>query len=704
MDRAVHASATDVASDAVHAPGTTSTNSESPQQCPPPNVPHTVLISSCRSPQQQPHDGASETTRSDSSLSLSSDSIEAASALQLRRSSSLNNAVFLTGAGGLGSSCRSRRRQSGDEDDDKTEKYNDGTSTELVLQLQRLCRRQRQRAEERAFVRDVERVLALLRAPVRTSLDAQLTSATFPGPGMSLDMLSSVQESKADAAVPIGYRQCSVTSDDSMYRSGSTRGFNERRPASRVTLTLSEIYALLDCIADLFEHRNPDVRALAFEVVQLCVLRFGERLTPALRRKIYLRLESHPPRDFLLRQKVLRTLTQDGRHVEPFHVELGWFLLRLLEQSDAQRDLLGLIQIILRRSPQALDRDKVIAIVSVIGGRCDIAWSRSDLDACHKFSTFFHVLATHDLAYAASAPACLRSLCCLVNADGHGTWSVMKLLLTGGSGFVVLRGLVQMLEHPMGVNSPWVLRGAVFFVGMSCWGSQRLAKFDDTAWGPILLALERALQCCRRVVVFEIILSIQRLIKKFGAAHLPAGSSGQSAAVAMNLSTEVSLHSGESREEESKVSSGFGTLSSGANRGKRCLIVEWDIILRMLHTLRPWASMTDDSETAGIPEKTSQPNNRRTGGGANHPAAIYLANDLSDQPHPQLLVSIQQARVPRELLDTLQAVEDLVERRRFAGDVNEFLNILEQYCHVFLRTQCCFYCGNVLTQLIQDTT
>ncbi|KAG4058455.1 hypothetical protein PC123_g6591 [Phytophthora cactorum] len=611
-------------------------------------------------PQQQPNCDATEVPDAAALLFAG-----ATTAPDLRRSSSSSGVAASRGVGfslstGLGR--RSRSRSGGDD--------GDHGSSELVQQLQRLCRRQRQRSEERAFVRDVERVLTLLRAQTPASSGAGVTSATFPGPGLSLETLGSVQEEDEAAGEE---RRSSVTSNSSTFSSFSSMSSSDRL---RETLTLAEIDALLDCIADLFDHRNPSVRALAFEVVQLCLLRFGERLTPALRRKIYLRLETHAPGDFLLRQKALRALTQDGRHLEPFHVELGWFLLRLLEQSDAQRDLLGLIQSILRRNPRALDRDKVIAIVAVISARCDMAWSRNDLDACRRFVAFYHVLAAHDLAYAASTPACLRSLCCIVNADGHGTWSVMKLLLDGSSGFLVLRGLLQLLEHPTGVNSPWVLRGAVFFVGMSCWGSQRVAKFDDIAWAPILLALEQALQCCRGVVIFEVILSVQRLIKKFGAAH-QAGS-GQCATSSLVTPSKLSSQSGD-RSHDTTTSSGATTSIPSSNRDKRCLVMEWDIILRMLQTLRPWVSMTDENEIEEAPQRTMQPDNRRSEAKVHRTAAIHPENDLPDQPQHHLSISIQQTRIPRELLDTLQAVEDLVEQHQFGGDVDEFLNILEDY-------------------------
>ncbi|KAK1947939.1 Tuberous sclerosis 2 [Phytophthora citrophthora] len=606
--------------------------------------------------QQQPNCDATETTDAAALLTA------AASAPDLRRSSSSSSTITSRGVGlGLSANIgrRSRSRSGGDD--------SDRASSELVLQLQKLCKRQRQRSEERSFVRGVERVLTLLRSQP-SSTDDGITSATFPGPGLSLmagEALGSVQEEHESAGEG---RRSSVASSSSTFSSFSSMSSSDRLQTSKVTLTLAEIDALLDCIADLFDHRNPSVRALAFEVVQLCLLRFGERLTPALRRKIYLRLETHPPGDFLLQQKALRALTQDGRHLEPFHVELGWFLLRLLEHSDAQRDLLGLIQSILRRSPRALDRDKVIAIVSVISARCDMAWSRNDLDACRRFVAFFHVLAIHDLAFAASTPVCLRSLCCLVNADGHGTWSVMKLLLNGSSGFLVLRGLLQLLEHPTGANSAWVLRGAVFFVGMSCWGSQRVAKFDDIAWSPILLALEQAVHCCRGVVIFEVILSIQRLIKKFGAAH-------PSATSAADASVKLSSHTGDNTHE-TDTSSGAGLNNQ---REKRRLVMEWDVILRMLHILRPWVSMTDEIEFEEDPQRADHAESRRLDTKVHRSAAIHPENDVADRPQPQLSVSIQHTRIPRELLDTLQAVEDLVEQQQFAGDVCAFLNILEEY-------------------------
>lgn len=522
-------------------------------------------------------------------------------------------------------------------------------SSELVHQLQRLCSRQRQRSEERQFVRDVERVLALLRQQAHAASAHAHRSRTFTLAPSSSSASASASGLAALSTETRGHSTslASSTAVYSFYHQSQqqphySQPLLQHTPGS---LTAAEIELLIDCIAGLFEHRNYDVRAVAFETVTLCLSHYGEQLSSVLRAKVFALLAEHPAGDYVLRQKALRVLTHDGRNVAPFHVELGWLLLRLLDESDEQRDLIALIQSILRRSPLGLDREAVIALTHVVCSRCDAAWTRGDTESCRKFLSFFHVLATHGLEYAASTSGSLRTLCCLVNADGHGTWSIMKHLLNGSAGYHVLRGLVQLLEHPHG-SSEWVLRGAVFFVGMSCWGSQRVGKLDDVKWAPILLALERVLACNTGVVIFEVILALQRLIKKFGAAT------------------------------KSEVES---TTRPGASEKR--LIVEWDIILRMFRELRPWLSLADDMDSddgdgyngsSNVPSMMTHPQPQPA-------STASSSHTLPGAEHQSFAVSIHQTRIPRELLDTLSVVEDLVAQRTFAGDVEDFYDVLEDY-------------------------
>lgn len=517
-------------------------------------------------------------------------------------------------------------------------------SSELVHQLQRLCSRQRLRSEERQFVRDVERVLALLRqhqAHASNGLGnrsrASSSHSAILG-GSSSNSASGVPgiiQDGHDADIPVHDVETRPHSS-SVSSNSSTASSQYQYYQQTGSLAIAEIELLFDCIADLFDHRNYDVRAIAFETVTLCMNHYGHLLSSDLRHKIFRQLEDHPAGDFTLRQKALRVLTQDGRNLDPFNVELGWFLLRLLDESDEQRDLLGLIQNIFRRSPLALDFETVIAITNIVCGRCDLAWTRGEIESCKRYLNFFHVLATHNLEHAASTSVSLRTLCCMVNADGHGTWSIMKHLLNGTAGFQVLRGLIYLLENPY-LSTQWVLRGAVFFVGMSCWGSQRVGKFEDVKWAPILLAMESVLKCNNGVVIFEVILALQRLIKKFGAAK---------------------------SDLEAK---------SSARDSERKIFVEWDIILRMFKELRPWLSLTDDGdsdegEVSNMPSMMTQHPHHSTSG-------IHSAS-ASEQ---QFSVSIHQTRIPRELLDTLSFVEELVAQKKFAGEVEDFFDVLEDY-------------------------
>ncbi|KTG36517.1 hypothetical protein cypCar_00047162, partial [Cyprinus carpio] len=60
-----------------------------------------------------------------------------------------------------------------------------------------------------------------------------------------------------------------------------------------------------------------------------------------------------------------------------------------------------------------------------------------------------------------------------------------------------------------------LLRGAVFFVGMALWGAHRLSALKNTP-AQVLPSFYKAMSCANEVVSYEIVLSISRLIKKYG--------------------------------------------------------------------------------------------------------------------------------------------------------------------------------------------
>lgn len=355
---------------------------------------------------------------------------------------------------------------------------------------------------------------------------------------------------------------------------------------------------LVECVQECLKHRNLDVRIGAFAVLDAC-LEFQLEKLHTMRQKIF-DLIYHHPNDFVNCQKSINLLTCDGRNITPFEAPLGKLVLRWLTESGAQREVDIFFVNVLKRSPLALDEESVASMAHIFCSRCDAAWKVCDSESCKRFLRIFSSIVSNGYACAMGRPDCLRTLCCMVNEDGHGTWNIMKTLLKSPWGHQVLRGLLQILDNAPDY-SHWILRGAVFFVGMSCWGSQRVAQLQFS-WGTILPSLLSAISCDHGVAVFEVILSIQRLIKKYGSD----------------------------------------------------MRVEWDIVLEILAQLRPWVSGVGDEDSA---EKKY--------------SSVASYEDET--------IHVNHTRIPKELLDTIQLIEDLYHKGEFHGDSQHFFQLLDIY-------------------------
>ncbi|RHY44059.1 hypothetical protein DYB34_011401, partial [Aphanomyces astaci] len=298
----------------------------------------------------------------------------------------------------------------------------------------------------------------------------------------------------------------------------------------RVRVDSCHLQSAWQCVDKLLSHRNHDTRAIAYTFLDVCLELHYDRVPLGMRLAIF-QLLATGHGEFLRRQNSLRLLVQDGRTVLPFAKDLGWVLLTLLETSDAQKELSSLLHCILRRSPHALgtqnqhqtnsddecvdvEPEIVTSITTLLSGRADAAYARRDKDACKRFLKFMTILVNHELDAAAATPECLASLCGLVNVkeDGVSTWAIIKHLLSGASRYQVLHGLLGLLEAPV---APFVVRGAVFFIGMSAWGSQRVTSLE-VGRSSVLRSLLPAVQSPHSIVIFEVVLSLQRLIKKYG--------------------------------------------------------------------------------------------------------------------------------------------------------------------------------------------
>uniref|UniRef100_T2MFF0 Tuberin n=1 Tax=Hydra vulgaris TaxID=6087 RepID=T2MFF0_HYDVU len=112
------------------------------------------------------------------------------------------------------------------------------------------------------------------------------------------------------------------------------------------------------------------------------------------------------------------------------------------------------------------------------------------------------------------------TLCRTVNIKNFSqpSWKLMRSLIGTTFGHTVLNLMCCILEDNNNVTDLTLLRGAVFFIGMSIWGSQRVTSLRYQPLH-VLPAFKISLQCANFVVAHEVGVSLLRLVNKFGPSQ-----------------------------------------------------------------------------------------------------------------------------------------------------------------------------------------
>ncbi|XP_067261244.1 tuberin isoform X5 [Chanodichthys erythropterus] len=109
------------------------------------------------------------------------------------------------------------------------------------------------------------------------------------------------------------------------------------------------------------------------------------------------------------------------------------------------------------------------------------------------------------------------TLCRTVNVKEfcESCWKLMRKVLGTHLGHSAIYTMCRIMEERVYSEDAALLRGAVFFVGMALWGAHRLPALKNTPT-LVLPSFYKAMSCSNEVVSYEIVLSITRLIKKYG--------------------------------------------------------------------------------------------------------------------------------------------------------------------------------------------
>lgn len=94
-------------------------------------------------------------------------------------------------------------------------------------------------------------------------------------------------------------------------------------------------------------------------------------------------------------------------------------------------------------------------------------------------------------------------------------FQVMRNLLGTHMGHSALYTMCRILQEPALAQDSGLIRGAVFFINMGLWSAQPVPNLRCPPTS-VLPSILQAVQSNQAVVTYEIMLSVQRLVNKFG--------------------------------------------------------------------------------------------------------------------------------------------------------------------------------------------
>ncbi len=299
------------------------------------------------------------------------------------------------------------------------------------------------------------------------------------------------------------------------------------------TRRLEQPHLLWRLVADSFPRS-----VLHYRILHALLTTHFASLGPLLRRDAfrYVTLDNNCTDDFGEKLRVLAALTANGRDLSPIETDLGdvateWLTNQFDKLAPAHvRELLGLLSRAVASSPAFLSAENKTLLLQracVVASSLRVASQVPVVESC---LSFLEAVVQHDVVLPAHCLApMVASLCCTVNIDKlcEQSWRVGRCLLGsrayGGETMDALCAILQARRNlsssassaSVTQNAGSIIRGAVFFVGMSCWGKDKVDSLH-VAPATVLAAMVQAVRCGYSVAAYEVLLSVRRLIRKQG--------------------------------------------------------------------------------------------------------------------------------------------------------------------------------------------
>ncbi|XP_072916308.1 tuberin isoform X3 [Hemitrygon akajei] len=273
------------------------------------------------------------------------------------------------------------------------------------------------------------------------------------------------------------------------------------------------VEAVWQAVFDLMSDDQPsEARHAVLHLMKAIIQGQGERLGP-MRAHFFRVIKDYPMNcDLQERLEVFKALTENGKDITYFEEDLSLFVLKWLEIGLTVEFLEVLVNLVKFNSCYL---DQIVAqIVHKICVLCNLTTVPTDIEVSLQV---LDAVVCYNSLPSESLPGFIITLCHTVNVKEfcESCWKLMRKVLGTHLGHSAIYTMCRIMEDKMHMDDAALLRGAVFFVGMALWGAHRLITLKSTPTS-VLPSFYKAMTSANAVVSYEIVLSITRLIKKYG--------------------------------------------------------------------------------------------------------------------------------------------------------------------------------------------
>lgn len=263
----------------------------------------------------------------------------------------------------------------------------------------------------------------------------------------------------------------------------------------------------------LTPEQPPEARHAVLQLLRAIIQGQGERLGP-LRAYFFKVIRDYQPsnEDLSDRLEVFKALTENGKDITYLEEDIARFVLLWMDIG-LTSDFLHVLVNLVKFNSCYLDQN-VSIMVQKICLLCNRTVSSTDIEVALQV---LDAVVCYNCLPSDSLTVFIITLCRTVNVKEfcESCWKLMRKVLGTHLGHSAIYTMCRIMEERVYMEDAPLLRGAVFFVGMALWGAHRLPALKNTPT-LVLPSFYKAMSCANEVVSYEIVLSITRLIKKYG--------------------------------------------------------------------------------------------------------------------------------------------------------------------------------------------